>query len=68
MRDDGAKSTSASGQIFACAAKLRICVLTKREFVILESLFGYGVYTAKATQLAKMVNKIMYSKGLTASG
>lgn len=29
-----------------------------------ESLHGYGVYTARATQLAKMVIKIKYSNGL----
>lgn len=41
------------------------CVqLTKAPFVIFESPYGYGVYTANAIQLAKMVNKIKYSYGL----
>jgi len=31
---------------------------------VFESLHGYGVYTARATQLAKIVIKIKYSNGL----
>lgn len=38
--------------------------ITKYPFVALESLQGNGVYTAKATQLAKIVSKIKYSNGL----
>jgi hypothetical protein len=33
---------------------------------VFESLHGYGVYTARAIQLAKMVIKIKYSNGLSA--
>ena len=39
-------------------------VLTNAAFMLLESPFGYGVYTANATQLAKIVTKIKYSNGL----
>lgn len=39
--------------------------LTKYAFVAFESPHGKGVYTAKATQFAKIVNKIKYSKGLS---
>jgi len=31
---------------------------------VFESLHGYGVYTARATQLAKIVIRIKYSNGL----
>lgn len=34
------------------------------EFVAFESLYGYGVKMAKATQLANIVNKIKYSNVL----
>lgn len=37
---------------------------TKYAFVAFESPQGKGVYTAKATQFAKIVIKIKYSKGL----
>lgn len=40
--------------------------LTKYPFIVFESLHGYGVYTARAIQLAKMVIKIKYSNGLSA--
>ena len=32
-----------------------------------ESPLGYGVYTASATQLAKMVSRIKYSNGVSAA-
>lgn len=38
--------------------------LTKPRFRVLLSSSGMGRYTARATQLAKMVSKMMVSKGL----
>lgn len=38
--------------------------LTRPRFRVLLSSSGMGKYTAKATQLAKMVSKMMVSKGL----
>ena len=39
-------------------------ILTKYALVTFESPLGKGVYTAKAIQFAKIVNRIKYSKGL----
>lgn len=38
--------------------------LTRPRFRVLLSSSGMGRYTARATQLAKMVSKMMVSKGL----
>lgn len=38
--------------------------LTRPRFSLLLSSSGMGRYTASATQLAKMVSKMMVSKGL----
>ncbi len=38
--------------------------LTRAALISLESPFGNGVYTARAMQLAKIVNKIKYSNGV----
>lgn len=51
----------------ACAAGLqeaRDPCLTRLRFRVLLSSSGIGRYTARATQLAKMVNKMIVSKGL----
>lgn len=42
--------------------------LTRPRFRVLLSSSGMGRYTARATQLAKMVSKMMVSKGLVAPG
>lgn len=42
----------------------RACRHTKLLLVVLLSSSGIGKYTARATQLAKMANRIMISKGL----
>lgn len=39
-------------------------IFSRYMLVLFESLFGKGVYTAKATQFAKIVNRIKYSNGL----
>lgn len=39
-------------------------IFSNDVFVVFESLYGYGVKTAKATQLAKIVNRMTYSKVL----
>lgn len=39
-------------------------MLTRPRFRVLLSSSGMGRYTARATQLAKMVSKMMVSKGL----
>lgn len=41
-----------------------LLILTKLELVLLLSSSGIGRNTAKATQFAKMVNKMMISKVL----
>lgn len=43
---------------------LIILILTKLELVLLLSSSGMGRKTARATQFAKMVNKMMISKVL----
>lgn len=41
-------------------------IFSKYMLVVFESPFGKGVYTAKATQFAKIVSRIKYSNGLVA--
>lgn len=43
----------------------KVGFLTKPRFRVLLSSSGMGRYTARATQLAKMVSKMMVSKGLS---
>ena len=39
-------------------------VLTRIELVLFESPLGYGVYTARAAQLANIVSRMSVSKGV----
>ena len=41
-----------------------VCVLTRLLLVLLVSSSGIGMNTARATQLAKMVSRIIISNGL----